>query len=86
MTNQIYAGADVARAFFLGPEYAPKNTSDSQFIRGCYQTFFGREADAAGLQGWLDHLSLGNTRSSVIDGFSQSAEFVAFASQYGITP
>ena len=86
LTNQTYSGADVARAFFLGPEYAAKNTSDSQFIRACYQTFFGREADAAGLQGWLDHLSLGNTRSSVIDGFSQSAEFAAFAAQYGITP
>ena len=86
LTNQTYSGADVARAFFLGPEYAAKNTSDSQFISACYQTFFGREADAAGLQGWLDHLSLGNTRSSVIDGFSQSAEFAAFAAQYGITP
>ena len=86
LTGQAYSGGDVARAFFLGPEYLAKNASDSQFISTCYNTFFGREADTAGLQGWLNHLALGNSRSSVIDGFSQSAEFAAFAAQYGITP
>ena len=86
LTGQAYSGGDVARAFLLGPEYEAKNASDSQFISTCYNTFFGREADTAGLQGWLNHLALGNSRSSVIDGFSQSAEFAAFAAQYGITP
>ena len=79
-------GGELARAFFLSPEYEGKNVSDSAFIDDCYQAFFGREADPGGKQGWLDALAQGMSRSEVLDGFISSAEFIALAESFGIKP
>ncbi len=84
LTAGTLTGGDLAKNFFLSEEYLNQNTSNSDFVDTCYQAFFGREADAAGKQGWLSMLSLGSTRSEVLDGFISSAEFVQLAASYGI--
>ena len=50
---------------------------DTDFVRLLYQNVLDREADAAGLAGWLSLLDGGATRAQVVEGFVQSAEFIA---------
>ena len=78
------SGGDTARSFFLSAEYLGQNTSNSAFVDTAYQAFFGRQADSAGKQGWLDAMTQGSSRTDVLNGFIGSAEFVALASSYGI--
>lgn len=86
LSSAQYSGGLMARSFFLSQEYLDKGTSDAAFVTTCYQAFFGREPDSAGLDGWLNLLALGESRASVLNGFSHSAEFALLASQYGISP
>ncbi|UOA27116.1 DUF4214 domain-containing protein [Pseudosulfitobacter sp. DSM 107133] len=50
--------------------------SNADYVNALYQNVLGRDADAAGLQGWTDMLDNGATRSDVLLGFSQSKEFM----------
>jgi hypothetical protein len=84
LTNGSYAGGDIARAFFLSAEYLSQNTTDVAFVETVYRAFFGREADPAGKEGWLNVLAQGQSREYVLNGFIGSAEFAALAASYGI--
>ena len=84
ITNGSYAGGDIAKAFFLSAEYLGQNTSNNDFVDTCYQAFFGRAADSAGKEGWLNVLAQGQSREYVLNGFIGSAEFATLASSYGI--
>ena len=84
LSAKTLSGGDIAKAFFLSAEYSGQNTTDSAFVETAYRAFFGRDADAAGKQGWLDVLSGGQSRESVLNGFIGSAEFAALAASYGI--
>ena len=86
LANGTYSGGDIAKAFFLSAEYLNQNTSDSAFVETCYQAFFGRAADSAGSEGWLNALAQGQSRDYVLNGFIGSAEFAALAASYGIKP
>ncbi|MDA9799297.1 DUF4214 domain-containing protein [Luminiphilus sp.] len=86
LTEGALSASDLARGFFLSPEYTNKNKSDSAFLDDCYQAYFNRLADAGGKQGWLDFLAQGASRTQVLDGFSGSQEFIALAESYGIRP
>ena len=84
LSAKTLSGGDLAKAFFLSAEYVAQGTSDSNFVDTAYQAFFGRAADDAGKQGWLDVLSGGESREYVLNGFIGSAEFAALAASYGI--
>jgi hypothetical protein len=84
LSAKTLSGGDIAKAFFLSAEYIGQNTTDSAFVETAYRAFFGRDADGAGKQGWLDVLSGGQSRESVLNGFIGSAEFSALAASYGI--
>ena len=86
LTGGALSGSDLARGFFLSPEYTGKNRSDPDFLDDCYSAYFDRAADVGGKQGWLDALAQGTTRTEVLDGFSGSQEFIALAESYGIRP
>ncbi|MDA8677285.1 DUF4214 domain-containing protein, partial [Luminiphilus sp.] len=86
LTGRTLTGSDLARGFFLSPEYTGKNKSDTAFLDDAYLAYFDRAADAGGKQGWLDALAQGMTRTEVLDGFSGSQEFIALATSFGITP
>ena len=78
-------GAQVAEAFVFSDEMLSKNLSDEAFIKVLYRAMMGREADAAGLAGWLKELTNDySTRSEVTKAFVESSEFTGICSSYGI--
>ena len=78
-------GAQVAEAFVFSDEMLSKNLSDEAFVKVLYRAMMGREADAAGLAGWLKELTNDySTRSEVTKAFVESSEFTGICSAYGI--
>lgn len=53
---------------------------DTTFIEWCYQTLLGRSSDTDGKQHYIQELQRGTPRSSVIDSFIHSNEFIRFQS------
>jgi hypothetical protein len=49
---------------------------NAAFVNLLYRNVLDREADAGGLQGWLDVLDAGGSRAQVVRGFSDSVEFI----------
>ncbi|MBP5492703.1 MAG: DUF4214 domain-containing protein [Clostridiales bacterium] len=84
LTNLEAAGAEVARDFFLSPEYTAKNATDEQFLVALYGTFMGRAPEAEGFAYWMGRLTTDATRLDVMRGFAASPEFEAICNQYGI--
>lgn len=79
-------GADVANFFALSPEFEAKNLNNDAFVKVMYKAFFNREADAGGYATWMDWLSKGRTRKSVVAEFVNSDEFKTLCGNYGINP
>ena len=79
-------GADVANYFALSPEFEAKNLNNDAFVRVMYKAFFNREADAGGYATWMEWLSKGRTRKSVVAEFVNSEEFKTLCMNYGINP
>ena len=64
---------EVAIGFLDSTEYVGGTRSFAEHVRVLYRTFLGREADPAGLTGWLGALT---SRLTTIQlGFTRSAEF-----------
>ncbi|MCR9124777.1 MAG: DUF4214 domain-containing protein [Rhodobacteraceae bacterium] len=49
---------------------------NAAFVDLLYNNVFGRQGDAAGVAGWLGVLAAGGPREQVVEGFSQSREFI----------
>ena len=47
------------------------------YVQQLYRNVLGREADTAGLNGWVAELAAGTSRGTVLVGFSESREFQA---------
>ena len=77
-------GRDLAYGFLLSPEFIDRKTTDVEYLTILYRTFFNREPDPAGLQGWLDALNNGVSRNDLLDGFIYAGEFEALCDEYGI--
>ena len=78
-------GAQIAEAFFFSEEFVNKNVSDEVYIATLYRTILGREADAAGLAGWVEQLQSSQmTRRDVLGAFIESTEFTGLCAGYGI--
>ncbi|WP_439527439.1 DUF4214 domain-containing protein [Pannonibacter sp.] len=86
MTQHQMSSAFLGSAEFL--QRYGSNTSDSAYINALYNNVLGRDAESAGLTGWLERLSSGAwDRAGVLIGFSESAEnkaLVAPAIENGI--
>ncbi len=65
----------IALNFMTGPEYALRARTNTQFIEDCYNGILRRGALAAEIQGWVDLLTAGATRTEVLTGFVNSPEF-----------
>lgn len=75
---------EVAKNFFLSEEYVNKNTSDKEYVVTLYRTFMDRDPDEQGITHWLNTLSGGATRESVLEGFSRSPEFAEIMAGFGL--
>ncbi|MCB1333944.1 MAG: DUF4214 domain-containing protein [Roseivivax sp.] len=72
-----YAG--VVSGFVDSPEFRQTygTLTDAEFVALLYQNVLHRTPDQAGLDGWLARMATGTTRQGVVEGFAQSAEFIA---------
>lgn len=77
-------GSQVGYGFIFSGEYLNKNTDNTQYVKDLYSMFFGREADEAGFNYWLEQLDDGVTRENVFSGFCNSAEFSNLCNKYGV--
>ena len=82
--NKRQAALDAATdGFFHSKEFSDKKCSDKEFIKICYRAFLDREAEASGLNYWLNELSrIG--RDGVLKGFADSNEFNNIMTKYGL--
>ncbi|MCQ2533799.1 MAG: DUF4214 domain-containing protein [Clostridia bacterium] len=77
-------GTTCAFGFVFSPEFIGKEPSNEEFVAYMYRAFFGREADEAGFNAWVDVLNGGGSYADVFKGFSGSAEFANLCASYGI--
>ncbi len=84
LKNGTNNGASLAKIFVLGEEFALRNLSDEEYVKVLYRTFFGREADAGGMDNWLIHLQSGYSREYVLSKFVNLDEFTELCKMYGI--
>lgn len=86
LRNGWITGADLAEGFIFSPEFISRGTTDEEFLTILYRSFFNRQPDTEGFNGWLSALQNRASRSSVLEGFVYSDEFSRLCNQYGITP
>lgn len=77
-------GADVARAFLYSPEFLNKATSNEDFLKILYRTFFDRQYDDEGLKFWVGQMDAGMSKENVIAGFYNSVEWANICLTYRI--
>ncbi len=75
---------EVAKMFFLSPEYIEKNVSNSKYVETLYLTFMDRSSETAGKTYWVNELDKGMNRETVMEGFAASAEFQEIMVRYGL--
>ncbi|MCR5654065.1 MAG: DUF4214 domain-containing protein, partial [Lachnospiraceae bacterium] len=77
-------GATLAKGFICSDEFVNKDMSNEEFLDTLYETFFDRAADEGGKATWLAKLNEGSSRTSVLAGFVNSAEFGNLCENFGI--
>ncbi len=86
LLNGSKTGADVAKGFVFSKEFTEKNHDNASFVTILYRAFFDRDPDASGYNAWIGRLNSGTSRQSVVDGFTQSQEFIDLCAAYAIKP
>ncbi len=78
---RLYNGVDEAQLmseFILSQEFTGQN-NNTEFLITLYYAVLGRQADSAGLNGWLTVLNSGVSRATVTASFVRSTEGIARA-------
>ena len=77
---------DVAfNGFFHSEEFLGRNLSNDEYIKVCYRTFLGREAEGEGFNYWKQLLDSGaKTRDDLVREFAYSQEFSDIMASYGL--
>ena len=84
LTKEL-SGAEVAYGFVNSVEFRNRDLNNDQFVKTMYKSFFNREPDAGGYNGWYTDLQDGTkTRLQVFEGFTNSKEFKDLCAAYGI--
>ena len=76
LANYNLTGGQLGIQFFLSDEMNKKGISNEEFVKRLYLTFMDREGETDGFNYWVGQLNGGASRSSVVYGFTRSAEFV----------
>ena len=76
LANYNLTGEQLGVQFFLSDEMNKKGISNEEFVKRLYLTFMDREGETDGVNYWVGQLNGGASRSSVVYGFTRSAEFV----------
>ena len=87
-TTDLYnfkvTGAQVAQGFIFSQEFKDRNTSNEDFVKILYKTFFDREPETDGFNYWVGLLKSGTSRETVANGFIFSQEWADTCATYGI--
>ena len=87
-TERLYSkeitGAEAAWGFIFTPEFENKNIDNETYVNILYNTCLDRDADADGLDYWVNYLNNHLSREFVLRGFIESREFSNICSTYGI--
>ncbi len=83
--TRINSGADIAAGFFGSAEFTARGLTDSVFLDTLYRTLFDRAADAGGKAGWLTRLGAGDSRATIVAGFTGSQEFDNLCKRFAIS-
>ncbi len=86
LENGQAKGSDIAYGFIFSEEFKNMNLCNDHYVDSMYESFFGREADAAGKADWVSQLNSGATKGHVMTGFVNSKEFANLSASYGIDP
>lgn len=78
------SAANLAWSFLGSAEFAKRSLTDEQRVETAYQAMLGRGSDAAGKRMWTGKLATGMSMRAVVSGFSESPEFRALCSKWGI--
>lgn len=87
-SNKLYTGvatgAEVVRHFLDSQEFFNRGVGEEEYVEILYHALFDRESDEGGKAKWLDCLTQGFSRTYVLRGFIDSAEFGKLCGNYGI--
>lgn len=83
-STKTLSAKDALNHFVASDEYTAKNTTDKEFVDMLYKVCLGRDAETEGANYWLRVLASGASRSSVMDVFTSSDEFVEICNKFGI--
>ncbi|MBO7449680.1 MAG: DUF4214 domain-containing protein [Clostridiales bacterium] len=86
LANFTLTGEQVGAEFFLSAEMKDMKLSNEEFVNRLYLTFMNREPEAEGKAYWIGLLDKGTDRSSVVFGFTRSAEFTEKCVEARIIP
>lgn len=75
LQNKTQTAKTLAKSLIFGVESDSENTTDDEFITILYQALFNRAPDTGGYNNWMNELSLGTNRSTVLNVFTESTEF-----------
>ena len=84
LINKKETGATLVKGFFLSKEFLSKNMTDEEFLKVAYAAILNRTPDTSGKKHWLAVLGDHKSRSSVLKGFVNSAEFKSLCKSYNI--
>lgn len=78
--------ADVVWGIVFSAEFKNRELDDSAFVTTMYKTYFDRDAalDPAGFNDWFGRLQRGESRETVVNGFSNSEEFDNLVRSFGL--
>lgn len=80
-----FTGADLAWSFIFSEEFQDSGSTNDEFLYVLYQAFFDREPDTEGYNHWMELITQGTDRASVLNGFTSAQEFLALCDGYGIS-
>ena len=83
LTNQMNA-KEVARGFVMSQEFANMNLNYYAYVETMYLGLFNRNADAGGLEMWVNKLMGGFSFEDIFNGFADSQEFRSLAASFGL--
>lgn len=74
----------IIKSFAMSSESLTKLSTNTAFVKGCYEAMFGRVGDATGVAYYVDYLNNGKTKDYVITTMSTAGtEYASIKSFYG---
>ncbi|MBO7450314.1 MAG: DUF4214 domain-containing protein [Clostridiales bacterium] len=84
LKNKNQTGVAVASGFIFSSELQEKSYSNEEYVKVMYDAFFGREADADGLNYWVKCMNDGMNRQDIFKGFANSNEFFELCGSFDV--